>query len=105
MSGDFVQQEDRRASAPTRHEISVGENQAQQECLLFAGGRLARRHPLGAVKHNQVLPMGTLGGSAGSSVTRPVAPKRRSQVARIPTLKRDCGPRKFVIRSNVELFT
>jgi hypothetical protein len=38
MSGNFVEQKNRRLAAPVCHELGVGEDQTKEQSFLFAGG-------------------------------------------------------------------
>ena len=68
MGGDLVEQQDRRHAADLRHQAGMGEDEADQQRLLLAGGRLRRRRRLFGKDHRKIAAMRSLERPPGGAV-------------------------------------
>src|SRR6476661_5598398 len=76
----LVEEQNRRLSAAVGDELGVREHKPEEQRLLLAGGGACRRHPLGAVKDGEVLPVGAFGRSSGRGVTLAVDAEQGCEV-------------------------
>ena len=89
VSRDFVEQQDRRLAAELRDQLGVSKDEAEEQGLLLAGGRLRCGHSLGPMSDGEILAVRTLGRSAGGGVARSIRPQNRREFVLEPSLQRD----------------
>src|SRR5689334_23195950 len=68
MRGNFVEQQNWRVAGQVADEASMGEDKADQQCLLLAGRTTLRLHVLLEVAHQQIGPMRTIKRTPGGRV-------------------------------------
>ena len=97
MGRNLVEQQDRRRAAAVRHQLAMGEDQAEQKRLLLTRRAIRSGDLLGAVKHSEVVAMRAFDRAARAGVARPVRLEASGEIAAIPSFKADRRACEFVV--------